>query len=71
MGKFINIEDTGVKPGIEWQLSIDRNKAATDSADAVLVGSSVQMVNNDLKLGEYCPDDELDIRARSPEENII
>jgi hypothetical protein len=52
-------------------LSIDRNKAATDSADAVLVGSSVQMVNNDLKLGEYCPDDELDIRARSPEENII
>ena len=41
---------------------------ATDSADAVLVGSSVQMVNNDLKLGEYRPDDELDIRARFPEE---
>lgn len=70
-GKFTDIEDTGSKPGIEWQLIIDRNKAATYGADAALVGSTVQMVTNGLKLGEYRPDDvddELDIRVRFPEE---
>lgn len=70
-GKFTDISDTGAKPGIEWQLIIDRNKAATFGADAALVGSSVQMVTNGLKLGEYRPDDvddELDIRVRFPEE---
>jgi multidrug efflux pump len=68
-GKFTDIEDTGSKPGIEWQLIIDRNLAATYGADAALVGSSVQMVTNGLKLGEYRPDDvddELDIRVRFP-----
>lgn len=70
-GKFTDIEDTGAKPGIEWQLIIDRKKAATYGADAALVGASVQMVTNGLKLGEYRPDDvddELDIRVRFPEE---
>lgn len=70
-GKFTNIEDTGAKPGIEWQLKINRSLAATYGADATSVGSSVQMVTNGLKLGEYRPDDvddELDIRVRFPEE---
>lgn len=70
-GKFTDIEDTAPKPGIEWQLDIDRKKAATYGADAALVGSTVQMVTNGLKLGEYRPDDvddELDIRVRFPEE---
>jgi multidrug efflux pump len=68
---FTDIEDTAAKPGIEWQLIIDRNLAATYGADAALVGSTVQMVTNGLKLGEYRPDDvddELDIRVRFPEE---
>lgn len=70
-GKFTDIDDTGSKPGIEWQLKIDRNLAATYGADAALVGSSVQMVTNGLKLGEYRPDDvdeELDIRVRFPQD---
>ncbi|MEW6989140.1 efflux RND transporter permease subunit [Colwelliaceae bacterium 6441] len=70
-GKFTDIEDSGAKPGIEWQLKIDRSKAAIYGADAALVGSTVQMVTNGLKLGEYRPDDvddELDIRVRFPEE---
>ena len=70
-GNFTNIEDSGSKPGIEWQLKIDRSLAATYGADAALVGSTVQMVTNGLKLGEYRPDDvddELDIRVRFPEE---
>jgi len=70
-GKFTNIEDTGAKPGIEWQLKVNRKLAATYGADAALVGSSVQMITNGLKLGEYRPDDvddELDIRVRFPED---
>jgi multidrug efflux pump len=69
--KFINVEDTAAKPGIEWQLKVDRRKAAMYGVDASLVGSTVQMVTNGLKLGEYRPDDaddELDIRVRYPEE---
>lgn len=69
--KFTDIEDSGSKPGIEWQLQIDRSLAATYGADAALVGSTVQMVTNGLKLGEYRPDDvddELDIRVRFPED---
>jgi multidrug efflux pump len=69
--QFTDIEDSGSKPGIEWQLKIDRSLAATYGADAALVGSSVQMVTNGLKLGEYRPDDvddELDIRVRFPED---
>lgn len=70
-GNFTDIEDSGSKPGIEWQLKIDRSLAATYGADAALVGTSVQMVTNGLKLGEYRPDDvddELDIRVRFPED---
>ncbi len=70
-GQFTDIEDSGTKPGIEWQLKIDRSLAATYGADAALVGSTVQMVTNGLKLGEYRPDDvddELDIRVRFPED---
>ena len=69
-GQFTNIEDTGAKAGIEWQLKVNRKLAATYGADATLVGSAVQMVTNGLKLGEYRPDDvddELDIRVRFPE----
>lgn len=70
-GQFTNIEDNGSKPGIEWQLKINRSLAAIYGADATLVGSTVQMVTNGLKLGEYRPDDvddELDIRVRFPED---
>lgn len=67
---FINIEDDGEKPGIEWQFKIDRSDAARYGADATLLGSSVQFLTNGLMLGTYRPDDiddELDIRVRYPE----
>ncbi len=70
-GKFVNISDTANKDGIEWQLLIDRSDAARFGADATLVGSSISMVTNGLKIGEYRPDDvddELDIRVRYPED---
>jgi len=67
---FINLEDDGEKPGIEWQFKINRADAARYGADATLLGSSVQFLTNGLKLGTYRPDDvddELDIRVRYPE----
>ncbi len=69
-GKFTNISDNANKDGIEWQLLIDRSNAARFGADATLVGSTISMVTNGLKIGEYRPDDvddELDIRVRYPE----
>ena len=67
---FINLEDDGEKPGVEWQFQINRADAARYGADATLLGSSVQFVTNGLMLGTYRPDDvddELDIRVRYPE----
>ncbi|GLP95617.1 efflux RND transporter permease subunit [Paraferrimonas sedimenticola] len=73
---FVNVDDNSSKPGIEWQLNVDRQQAARFGADASLVGSTVQFVTNGLKIGEYRPDDaddELDIRVRFPEDkrNIL
>ena len=69
--RFTNVDDSRPKPGIEWQLSVDRAAAARFGADASLVGNMVQTVTTGLKVGEYRPDDvddELDIRVRFPEE---
>lgn len=67
--KFTAVSDSAPKPGIEWQLKVNRSDAARFGADATLVGSTVQFVTNGLKIGEYRPDDvddELDIRVRYP-----
>lgn len=69
--KFTDIDDTRPKPGLEWRLQVDRANAARYEADAVLVGSMVQLLTNGLKVGDYRPedvDDELDIRVRFPEQ---
>ena len=71
-GRFTAIGDNSSKPGIEWQLKVDRSDAARFNADATLVGNTVQFVTTGLKVGEYRPDDvddELDIRVRFPEED--
>jgi multidrug efflux pump len=70
--KFTSISDTASKPGIEWQLKVNRADAARFGADATLVGSTVQFITNGLRIGEYRPDDvddELDIRVRYPVES--
>ncbi|WP_457669259.1 efflux RND transporter permease subunit [Thiolapillus sp.] len=67
--KVTDIEDSRPKPGIEWQLEINRADAARYGTDAASVGSMIQMITNGLKVGEYRPDDvdrELDIRVRFP-----
>lgn len=68
-GAFRNVDDTASKPGIEWQLKLNRADAARFGADAAMLGANVQLITNGLKLGEYRPDDvddEIDIRVRFP-----
>ncbi|WP_281648346.1 efflux RND transporter permease subunit [Parendozoicomonas sp. Alg238-R29] len=70
-GGFTNISDNGPTPGLEWQLDVDRTKAARFGADVAVVGSTVQLVTNGLRLGDYRPDDvdeEVEIRARYPKD---
>ncbi|MBT9240799.1 efflux RND transporter permease subunit [Vibrio splendidus] len=64
-----NISDTASKDGIDWKVDIRRDDAARFSADAILVGNTVQFVTNGLKIGDYLPDDsseEVDILVRYP-----
>lgn len=69
--RFVNITDSSPRAGIEWVLAINRANAARFGADAALVGSTVRMVTNGLKVAEYRPDDvddELDILIRFPKD---
>ena len=70
-----DIEDTRLLPGIEWQMVVDRAKAAQFGVNVNEVGAAVQLVTNGIYLGEYRPDDaeeEVEIRLRYPrtERNI-
>ena len=72
---FTDIRDSSETRGIEWELNIDRTKAAQYGAGLADVGAAVQMVTNGIKVGEYRPlniDREVDIRVRFPksERNI-
>ncbi|MBB4302609.1 multidrug efflux pump [Rhodobium orientis] len=65
-----DIEDDRPLPGIEWQLTIDREQAGRFNAGIASVGAMVQLVTNGILIGKYRPDDsedEVDIRARLPE----
>jgi multidrug efflux pump len=64
-----DIEDSRPLPGIEWRIGVDRAQAARFGADVTLVGNTIQLVTNGIKIGEYRPDDadeEIDIRVRYP-----
>ena len=72
MPGLIDIEDSRPLPGIEMQLTVDREQAGRFGADIVQVGAAVQLVTNGVKIGEYRPDDaedEVEIRARFPQED--
>ncbi len=71
MTGLIDIEDESPLPGIEWALTIDREEAGRFGADILSVGALIQMVTDGVLIGSYRPDDsrdEIDIRARLPED---
>jgi multidrug efflux pump len=64
-----DVEDTRPLPGIEWDLDIDRVAASRFGANAVSIGTAVQLVTDGIFVGEYRPDDsdqQVDIRVRYP-----
>jgi multidrug efflux pump len=64
------VDDTAPVPGIEWEMDVDRAKAAMLGADIASVGAAIQLVTNGVLVGKYRPDDvddEVDIRVRYPE----
>ncbi|GMG87154.1 efflux RND transporter permease subunit [Biformimicrobium ophioploci] len=64
-----DVVDTSPLPGIEWEIEVDRSKAALYGADITEVGRAVQLVTAGVRVGEYRPDDtdeEVDIRIRYP-----
>jgi multidrug efflux pump len=69
---LVAIEDTRPLPGIDWQIDVDVEKAGRYGADVATVGAMVQLVTRGLKLDTMrveSSDDEIDIRARLPEQD--
>ena len=71
MQGLIDIDDTMPVPGIEWEIEVDRARAAMMGASITEIGTAIQLMTNGVFMGEYRPDDteeEVDIRVRYPME---
>jgi len=71
MADVRDIEDGRPLPGIEWQVTIDREEAGRFNASIATVGTMVQLVTNGVLIGKYRPgdsEDEVDIRVRLPKD---
>ena len=71
MDGLVAVDDTAPVPGIEWQLEVDRAKAAMSGVDVSSIGAAIQLITNGILVGKYRPDDaedEVDIRVRYPED---
>ncbi|MFM1896026.1 MAG: hypothetical protein RLZZ385_1100 [Pseudomonadota bacterium] len=71
MQGLIDIDDTMPVPGIEWEIEVDRARAAMMGANIAEIGTAIQLMTNGVFMGEYRPDDteeEVDIRIRYPME---
>lgn len=67
-----DVTDTRPVPGIEWQLTVDREAAARYGADVATVGAAIRLITNGMQVATYRPDDaddEVDIVARFPLES--
>lgn len=70
--QIIELEDNRTSPGIEWNLTVDRQAAGRYGVDVLTVGQAIQFVTGGVLAGRYRPDDaddELDIRMRFPRED--
>ena len=72
VGGFTGIEDSRSSPEIEWNITIDRKKAALAGTNIALIGEYIKMITNGAKIGSYRPDsadEEVDILARFPKKH--
>lgn len=71
MNDLQEIEDGRPLPGIDWQLTVDREEAGRYNASIPAVGAMIQLLTNGTLIGTSNPDDSddsIDIRVRLPEE---
>lgn len=71
MTDLIDIDDTAPVPGIEWEIVVDRARAAMFGANMAEIGTAIQLMTNGVFMGDYRPTDseeEVDIRVRYPAE---
>ena len=67
-----NIEDDRDIPAIEWELKIDRVRAAKFGADVALIGNYVQLLTNGMKVTTFNPidsEEEIDVVVRYPRQH--
>ncbi|WP_374654829.1 efflux RND transporter permease subunit [Phenylobacterium sp.] len=70
--QLYELEDNRTSPGIEWNMTVDREAAGRYGVDVLTVGQAIQFVTGGVLVGRFRPDDaddELDIRVRFPPEN--
>jgi multidrug efflux pump len=68
-GDLHELEDSRTSPGLEWNLTIDREAAGRYGVSVASVGQAIQFATNGVLAGRFRPDDseqELDIRVRFP-----
>lgn len=71
LGDTIDVEDGRPLPGIDWEITIDRDMAARFGIGVRELSPYVQLITAGVQLGTYRPDDavdELEIRVRLPQE---
>ena len=69
--QLIELEDNRTSPGIEYNLTVDREAAGRYGVDVLSVGQAIQFLTGGVLAGRFRPDDaedELDIRVRFPSE---
>ena len=67
-----DLQDTSPLAGIQWEIEVDRSRAAMLGVNVADVGNMVQMVTGGVMIGEFRPDDaddEIEIRLRYPEQD--
>lgn len=67
---FINIQDSRSTPEIEWNISVDKSKAASSGVGVSTIGDFIKMVTSGVLIGKYRSDNldqEIDIILRFPE----
>ncbi|SMY09091.1 efflux RND transporter permease subunit [Flavimaricola marinus] len=68
------IEDTLPLPGIDWEITVDVEKAGRFGADVATVGAMVQLVTRGILLDTMrvdSSDEEIEIRVRLPEQDRV
>ncbi|MBT7905446.1 MAG: efflux RND transporter permease subunit [Porticoccaceae bacterium] len=67
-----DLQDTLPLAGIQWEIDVDRSRAAMLGVNVADVGNMVQMITGGVMIGEFRPDDaddEIEIRLRYPEQD--